>query len=129
MKKTLWAILITILLFGIVIWEQIYIDNSLNTLIVNVNNVDTKITSSNNIDNDEIIELCNNLDNYWTNKEKVLCLFINHNDLSKVGEQIKKVNMLVLQNKKEECVIELDILKFYANNYSHVMKVNIQNIL
>lgn len=129
MKKVLWAIIITILLFAIVIGEQIFVDNTLDTLINKIDIVETSISSTETINKQNIIEICDDLDKFWTEKEKILCLFINHNDLNKVGEQIKKVKIYVEQNRKDDCEYELDTLKFYAESCKHVMEINVQNLL
>ena len=129
MNKIFWVITITILLFGIVIWEQIFIDNTLDLLAQKIDKITTEISVVENIKTENIINLSNKLDEFWTNKEKILCLFINHNDLSKVGEQIKKVKVYIEQNSKGDCETELDVLKFYAESYRHVMEINIQNLL
>lgn len=128
MKKIFWAIIITILLFGIVIGEQIFVDNTLDALINKIDVVETNITSTNTLNTDEIINICDDLDIFWTEREKILCLFINHNDLSKIGEQIKKIKTYVEQNRKDDCEYELDTLKFYAESYKHVVEINLQNL-
>lgn len=129
MNKSFWVITITILLFTIVILEQIYVDNTLNLLLQKIDNMNTEISITENIKTENIINLSTDLDEFWTKKERILCLFINHNDLSKVGEQIKKVKTFIEQNSKDDCECELDVLKFYAESYRHVMEINIQNLL
>ena len=81
------------------------------------------------INKENVINLTDDIDIFWTENEKILCLFINHNDLNKVGEEIKRMKVLVAQNKKDEFFNELEILKFYADSYRHVMEINIQNLL
>ena len=129
MKKVLWATLTTVVLFAIVIGEQIFVDNTLNLLIEKISNLDTYVYSTESIQNAEILGVCNNLDDFWTERERILCLFINHNELSKIGEQIKKVKIYVEQNDKDNCEYELETLKFYAESYKHVVEINIQNLL
>ena len=129
MNKNLWVIITTILLFGIVIWEQIFIDNTLDTLATKIKNVSTEISLTENINTEKIANFATDLDKFWTEKEKILCLFINHNDLSKIGEEIKKIKVYIAQNNKDDCENELDVLKFYAESYKHVMEINIQNLL
>ncbi|HBB44537.1 MAG TPA: hypothetical protein DCZ34_00220, partial [Clostridiales bacterium] len=45
----------------------------------------------------EIKNIIDDLDSFWTEKEKVLCISINHNDLNRVGEQIKKIKVYIEQ--------------------------------
>ena len=129
MKKIFWVILITVLMFTVLIWEQIFVDNTLDVLAQKIENIETEISVVENINTEKIIGLSEDLDEFWTKKERILCLFINHNDLSKVGEQIKRMRNYIEQDDKEECETELDVLKFYAESYKHVMEINIQNLL
>ena len=129
MKKIVWVLIITVLLLAIVIGEQIFVDNTLNTLIEKIETVNTKIDLTENVEGEEITQSLQEIDDFWTEKENVLCLFINHNDLSKVGETIKRVKNYAQNNNKEETLIELDVLKFYAESYKHVMEINPQNLL
>ena len=125
----MWAIIVTVLLFAIVIAEQIFVDNTLNALINKVLSLDASVADTENIQNEEIKNICDDLDVFWTEREKILCLFINHNELSKVGEQIKKIKIYIQQNNKDDCEYELETLKFYATSYKHVVEINIQNLL
>lgn len=116
-------------MFTVLIWEQIFVDNTLDVLAQKIENIETEISVVENINTEKIIGLSVDLDDFWTKKERILCLFINHNDLSKVGEQIKRMRNYIEQDDKEECETELDVLKFYAESYKHVMEINIQNLL
>lgn len=129
MKKIISVIVISILLLAIVIAEQIFVDNTLDTLISQIEILDSKITISDTISTLDITLTANNLDKFWTDREKILCLSINHNDLNRVGEQIKKINVYVSQNNKDDCIYEIKVLAFYAESYKHVMELNFQNLL
>ena len=128
MKKIVYVIIITILLFSVVIAEQIFVDQTLNSLDDKIDSISTKIARTEIIDNEDIATNCNEIDIFWTEREKILCLFINHNDLNKIGEQIKKIKVYVEQNNKENCKYELETLKFYAESYRHVFEINFQNL-
>ena len=129
MKKNVLVCLITALLFAIVILEQIFVDNTLTLLMSKSDNLDCEISNAESINTKKINNLASDLDSFWTGKEKIMCLIINHNDLNKVGEQIKKVKVYVLQNDKNNCVYEIETLKFYAETYKHVMEINLQNLM
>ena len=129
MKKITWVIIITILLFAIVISEQIFVDNCLNTLDAKIDTIYTTVLAQENVDAENVIKLNDDIDVFWTENEKILCLFINHNDLNKVGEEIKRMKVFASQNNKEDFLNELEVLKFYVQSYRHVMEINIQNLL
>ena len=129
MKKITWVIIITILLFAIVISEQIFVDNCLNTLDAKIDTIYTTVLSQENVSAENVIKLNDDIDVFWTENEKVLCLFINHNELNKVGEEIKRMKVFASQNNREDFLNELEVLKFYVQSYRHVMEINIQNLL
>lgn len=129
MNKIISVIVISALLLLAVVLEQVYVHDTLNKLLNKIDIFDFAITKTDDINSENIIELCKQMDEFWTENERILCLSINHNDLNNVGEQIKKIKVYVEQNKKDECVYELDILRFYAESYKHVMEINFQNLL
>ena len=129
MKKIVWVVIITIMLFSIVIAEQIFVDGCLNDLDKKIDDIYSTALLEEDVNKENVINLTDDIDIFWTENEKILCLFINHNDLNKVGEEIKRMKVLVAQNKKDEFFNELEILKFYADSYRHVMEINIQNLL
>ena len=128
MKKIISVLVISALLLTAVVLEQVFVQNTLNTLLVKIETFDTEISKVADINTKALVDISTELDQYWTEKEKVLCLSINHNDLNKVGEQIKKIVVYVNQNNKDDCIYELEILKFYAKSYKHVMEINPQNV-
>ena len=127
MKKTISVIVAVVLILGAVVLEQFFVQNTLNLLINKIEMLNAEITNRQNINTDKLIFDVDEMDKFWTEKEKILCLSINHNELNKVGEQIKKVKIYISQNKKEECIVELDTLLFYANSYKHTMEISPQN--
>ena len=129
MKKIISVIIITMLLIAMVVSEQIFVHSTLDKLIAKIDTLTTKIDATENINSEELLSLNYNLDKFWTENEKILCLSINHNDLNKVGEQIKKMIVYAEQNRKDDYVYELETLKFYAESYKHVMEISPQNLL
>ena len=128
MNKTVTVIIVTILLVALVVIEQIFVQNTLDTMIERSLMLNETIEYLENINTIELNNSIEELDKFWTKKEKILCLSINHNDLNRIGEQIKRVKIYILQNKKNECVVEIEALIFYAKSYKHVMEIDFQNI-
>ncbi|MBR4124435.1 MAG: DUF4363 family protein [Clostridia bacterium] len=129
MKKIISVLVISAMLLTAVILEQVFVQNTLDTLLAKIDTFDAEIQKVSDINSQTLLNLGKDLDEYWTEKEKILCLSINHNDLNKVGEQIKKIVVYVDQNNKDDCIYELEILKFYAKSYKHVMEITPQNLL
>ena len=127
MKKIIVVLVITSILIATVILEQVFVQSTLNSLIEQINIFETAISQTEDINTTKINILIDNIDVFWTEKEQLLCLSINHNDLNQVGEEIKRVKAYVKQNDKKECMIELEALIFFANSYKHVMEITPQN--
>ena len=71
MKKVLWATITTILLFTIVIGEQIFVDDTLHKLIIKIDSLSISVNSVENIKNDDILNVCEDLDIFWAERETV----------------------------------------------------------
>ena len=128
MKKVISVIVVSLLLVAMVVVEQVFVQSTLDTLIEQSESLNSSIETNENINTTQLNNRIDELDKFWTEKEKILFLSINHNDLNKVGEQIKRVKNYISQNKKDECLVEIETLIFYANSYKHVMEINPQNI-
>ena len=128
MKKVISVIVVSLLLVAMVVVEQVFVQSTLDTLIEQSESLNSSIETNENINTTQLNNRIDELDKFWTEKEKILCLSINHNDLNKVGEQIKRVKNYISQNKKDECLVEIETLIFYANSYKHVMEIDPQNI-
>ena len=128
MKRLIVIILIAISLAGALIYEQIFINNSISTLKEKTNNVYELVHSSTILNDDEIINKINDLNDFWSTRESQLCIIINHKDMEKVGEQITKLLTSCKENNIEQSLIEVDLLKYYTEGYEHIIKLTFQNI-
>ncbi len=130
MKKWLIVLIVTVLLAGLVTFSEIYVNNTLNTVLSDINILQTNLSSESvNINTSENIQISSRINNYWEHREKIICLGYNHKDMEKIGEQATKIKTLVLQNDKKACSYELEILKYYVEGYKDIITCNFQNIL
>ena len=109
----------------LIIAEQIFVDDTLNTVINKIDVLTSAVASAQDVNTQQLNNLITDIEDYWSAREQWLCLSINHNEL---GEQIQKVKVYVEQNKKDECEYEVDVLAFYAQSYKHVLQLNLQNV-
>lgn len=129
MKARIWIIiLITLGLIGLVVVEQIYVNNTIEYMTTSSMEIYDYIQQNETINTDELIEKIDSLDTNWTEKENTLCLIVNHRDMEKVGEQIQKLKVLIRQNKKQEAEFEAKLLVYYVDGYEHFIAVTFQNI-
>ena len=128
MKKIISFVFITLLLVGAVIFEQIYLNNTFNELIVRIDNLSQQVELNENIDTLQIKNSVDDLDMFWKNAEQVLCFTINYNDLNRIGEQVQRVKAYIEQNQKDDCVTEIEVLDFYATSFKTIFITNFSNI-
>lgn len=128
MKKLISIIVICLILTSAVIVEQIYLNNTFSTLKDKIQNVNQQVISTETIDSPEILQYVNDLQTYWDSVQTYLSFTINYNDLQRVGEQIKRVKSYIKQNQKEDCVAEISVLLYYAENYQIIYIINFTNV-
>lgn len=116
------------MLVAIVVVEQIYLNNSFNTLNNKIDALSSQIALVEDIDNNQIQSSIYDLEKYWQDTEKVLCMTINYNDLNRIGEQVQRVKAYILQNQKDDCIAELEVLHFYASSFKSIFITNFGNI-
>lgn len=127
--KRYWIILLLgFAIIGAVVWEQIYVVNTIDNLKSKTSALYDTIFNSDNVNTNQIINSVEELDDYWKERENFLCIIFNHKDIEKVGEQITKLTVLTLQNSKQEAEYEVELLKYYVEGYEHIMGVTFQNI-
>ena len=122
------VIAIALLLTTLVVVEQIYMINTMQFLQTESAVIKNEIFDKNDINNAFLIEKINNFDNSWRKKESLLCLLVNHKDMEKVGEQIEKLKVLIIQNDKKQAENEAELLCYYVDSYEHFVSLSFQNI-
>lgn len=128
MKKLICCAIIAAVLLSAVIFEQIYLNNSFDTLISKIDALDQQIVAANTINTTKINQSVQDIQNYWQQVEQILCMTINYNDLQRLGEQFKRVKSYVRQDQKEDCLAELEVLAYYAQNYKDIFILRFSNI-
>lgn len=128
MKRHIIIIVVSAILIGLMIFEQIYIRNTLDELREQTLYLYSEIHSQEIINTEDLIFSVEKLDSYWKTKENFLCLTINHKDMEKIGEQITKLITYINQNNKEDAEYEVELLKYFVEGNEHIMIANFQNI-
>lgn len=122
-------IIIALLLIALVTGEQIFVRQTIDYMQAEASTIKQEILTSENLDNQNLIDKINSLDEIWTRKEEILCLIVNHKDMEKVGEQIDKLKTLITQNKKLEAEKEVNLLIYFIDGYEHFVSITFQNLL
>lgn len=128
MKKAINITIIILLLIGICVLEQVLADKYLAEVEKRVDSIYTTFLSVDDINNTQLISQTNELEEYWTNKESILCNFVNHKDIEDIGVEINKMQTATKDNNKDQYYESLKLVKFYLKGYKHVIGISIQNI-
>lgn len=128
MKKAINITIIILLLIGICVLEQVLADKYLAEVESRIDSIYTTFLSVDNINNTQLISQTNELEEYWTNKESILCNFVNHKDIEDIGVEINKMQTATKDNNKDQYYESLKLVKFYLKGYKHVIGISIQNI-
>ncbi len=129
MKRGIIIISIFAVLLGLCIVEEVLLKQNLSLLLEKSNNLVTIVENSENVNTENIESEINSLKEFWDKAESYFCIVVNHINMEEAGEQISKIVTLSKQNKKDELLVELNLLVYYAKSYEHIIVPNFQNIL
>lgn len=129
MKRGIIIVLIFAFLLGLCFLEEIYLKNNLELLDKKSNELLVLINNNENVNTEEITLKVNELKEFWIKTEGYFCLVVNHINMEEAGEQISKIESLSILNKKEELIVEVNLLIYFAESYQHIIVPHIQNIL
>lgn len=129
MKRGFVIISIFLILVGVCIWEEIFLSSNLKLLNQKAQNLAVMVRNSENVDGEIIAEKIKDIDKFWTKTENYFCIVVNHINMEEAGEQISKIKTLSSLNKKDELLVEVDLLVYFSQSYEHIIVPHIQNIL
>lgn len=128
MKKAINISLIVLFLIAICTVEQVLAQKYLNSVQTKIDEIYIEMQASSDINTTKLISKTSELENYWTQKESVLCNFVNHKDIEDIGVEINKMQSALKENNKDQFSQSVDLIKFYLKGYQHVIGISIQNI-
>ena len=128
MKKFINITIIILLLIAVCVVEQVLADKYLAEVEKRVDTIYENFIALDDINNTKLIAQTNELEEYWTAKESVLCNFVNHKDIEDIGVEINKMQTATKDNNKDQYYESLKLVKFYLKGYKHVIGISIQNI-
>lgn len=117
-----------LLLIAVVVAEQIFVRNTIDTMQIKVNELNHEVQVANEISSSNFTQKISEIETLWNEKEQILCLIVNHKDMENVGEQIAKLKVLFSQNDKQKAEQELELLIYYIDNYEHFVSISLQNL-
>ena len=128
MKRLLSIIIISIFLIGVCVTEEIIVRKTLTEINSQGNELYSLALTTENLNTEEIITKTRVLKNFWIKYEDALCFFVNHKDMTDMGNEIMRMISYAQNNIKEEYTTSLELVLFYSSAYSHIMGVSFENI-
>ena len=129
--KRLFAIffMVSLLLLGGIL-EIIYIEKSSSKLydITNKIHISCEANES-NLNNKTNITLIDELQTFWDDAEKKLCLVVNYESIKCISETIAKLQIAIEENDKSVAYENIILLKNYSDIIKNVMGFNFHNLL
>lgn len=112
-------------LIGAVVWEQAYIDNTLNELFLESNQLYASLEEENLV---ESKALANKVHKYWKDRESVISLIEDYRDIEQIGKQssyiIAYLNDEDFELARSECLQFIHLLQ----NFSKMVKFDVHNV-
>ena len=127
-KRTIWVIIIALILVGLGTLEVIAVKKLITKLDNNVAEL-IPLYEENENDITFLTERVDNLKKEWDSDESKLCLMFNHKDMSSITDSITKLRNYTESNNYDDAIVEVHVLKEYAEKNFHIMGFNIHNIL
>lgn len=128
MKRFLIILIIISLITLLGIFESISVQSVMQNLTHDITSIHSKVLEN----KDDITHLSDEINvvkDYWITHEEYICIMFNHKDLLPITESISRASANIENNNYDDTIIELNLLKEYAKNSSHVMSFHINNIL
>lgn len=128
MKRVAGIVISLVFILAIAILESIASHTYLTSIYDDAINI-ANISNNSNFQGEEIVSLVDNIDSSWTEKEKILCLLVNHKDIEDIGEKITNIKTAIETNNYDAFDENLELVIFFAKSYKHLFGISVQNIL
>ena len=130
MLRLISMIIITLLLIGCGIAEELFVRNTIHTLNTHAKVLDSLIEENEeDLNIPEIKEEYGKIKSFWNKTEHVLTYIVNFEKIRAIGEAVIKLEGAITQNDFSVAVENIKLIINYSENLSYVMGGDISNIL
>ena len=123
MKRGVCIVIISLFLIGFSVFEGVFTKNVVNNMEKSANEIVLLLENG-----EQVKTKVDELNDYWKQKESMICLFINHKDMEEIGRALKKAQAHLENEDKQSALIEMKSLVDEVSAFKHVSEFNIQNI-
>lgn len=120
-----------LMLIVLATFEVLYAKETINTIDNRLKQIQTDITISidTNSDSGQILKNTSALLDYWNERESVLCLMFNHNDMKDLGKELTETKAYLEKEDLLEAYIHTKLAILQIESLRHIIQINFQNIL
>lgn len=130
MKKLIICIILLAGLIGFCSWEQCYIDTTLNSMMEQISHVQTSIEDNESeLDSKVTIANFEKMQDFWESREATMSMFIDHKNLSQIGQGLARLKAALEENDYTLSVTEIYLLREVTFVCQRISTFNLRNII
>ena len=128
-KKIIIFIFLSIILIGVSIGEQLFIDNTINTMLKHIDSFETTIIENeNNLNSQNVLAKFYKIENYWENRESTMAFFVDHKNISNIGQGLVRLIAALEENDYTLSKTEIYLLREVAFVFKKMSTFNVHNV-
>jgi peptidoglycan hydrolase CwlO-like protein len=130
MKRKILISFIFVFVIFIAIFEYVFVSKTLLAFKSNASELTTLLeTTTTQTQNDDLKTLAKNVQEKWEKKENYLCIFIYHQEIKEIGDQISKIAALIDGDSFDDAKVEVHQLTYLLGTFKDLYSFNFFNIL
>ena len=130
MTRIISMIAIIMLIVGCGIWEELFVQNTMQQLSTHAAKLDELIEQNeDNLNIPQINKELDDLKSFWQKTERALTYIVNFEKIRAIGEAIVKIEGAAIQNDFSVAVENVKLIINYSKNLNYIMGSDISNIL
>ena len=129
MNKLIFFIILLVALLGVTIGEQLYIDKTTNTMLAQIHSMQaTIVNNQNQLNSDEVLDAFYDLRDYWESREGTMAFFVDHKNISNVGQCIVRLRAALEENDFTLSKTEIYLMHEVTYVFKKLSTFSIHNI-
>lgn len=128
MKGWILVVIFFVLMLVVGIWEHNFIVDSFEGLKTQTLSFEASILNEENINTEAIKTEFNAINDFWTKREKTLCLFINHQHMEEVEDELSTIKIALDYNDKQQVLTSLTLILNYVEGYRDFAVISLESI-
>ncbi len=125
-KKFVVVLVLSILLIGVITFEQVYTDNAINDLTKQVDKLNMAIEVQDYNNSQKHID---GIIRTWEKDESIICLFVDFRDIENIGKQAMLVKGYIDNQDFELAHVEAQVLATTILTFKNMISFDWQNIV